>query len=60
MKEDITKELSITDCLTRVSSKVATLSQHYSGLEEKLLEVFLLRRISIYSIKRIKLHFSIC
>lgn len=39
MKEDIAKELAITDHLTKLSSKVGLLLQHYSGLEEGLIEV---------------------
>ncbi|EFN80781.1 hypothetical protein EAI_06311 [Harpegnathos saltator] len=39
MKEDIAKELSITDHLTKLSSKVGLLLQRYSGLEEELIEL---------------------
>lgn len=39
MKEDIAKELSITDHLTKLSSKVGMLLQRYSELEEGLIEV---------------------
>lgn len=39
MKEDIAKELSITDHLTKLSSKVSLLLQRYSELEEELIEV---------------------
>ncbi|XP_071652628.1 uncharacterized protein [Temnothorax longispinosus] len=39
MKEDIAKELFITDHLTKLSSKVGLLLQRYSELEEGLIEL---------------------
>ncbi|XP_014480642.1 PREDICTED: uncharacterized protein LOC106747543 [Dinoponera quadriceps] len=39
LKEDIAKELFITDHLTRLSSKVGLLMQRYSELEEELIEL---------------------
>ncbi|XP_011858387.1 PREDICTED: uncharacterized protein LOC105555946 [Vollenhovia emeryi] len=39
MKEDIARELFITDNLTRLSSKVGLLVQRYSELEEGLIEL---------------------
>ncbi|XP_020278305.1 uncharacterized protein LOC109852005 [Pseudomyrmex gracilis] len=39
MKEDIAKELSITDHLTKLGSKVSLLLQRYSELEEELIEL---------------------
>lgn len=39
MKEDIAKELFITDHLTKLSSKVGLSLQRYSELEEGLIEV---------------------
>ncbi|XP_067211666.1 uncharacterized protein [Linepithema humile] len=39
MKEDIAKELSITDHLTKLSSKINLLLQRYSELEEGLIEL---------------------
>jgi len=39
MKEDIARELFITDYLTKLSSRVGLLLQHYSELEEGLIEV---------------------
>ncbi|XP_029676600.1 uncharacterized protein LOC115243607 [Formica exsecta] len=39
MKEDIAKELSITDHLTKLSSKIGLLLQRYSELEEGLIEL---------------------
>jgi len=51
MKEDIAKELFITDHLTKLSSKVGLLLQRYSELEEELIEVQLCisdKEISIY------------
>ncbi|KAL6448287.1 hypothetical protein ACFW04_000331 [Cataglyphis niger] len=39
MKEDIAKELFITDHLTKLSSKIGLLLQRYSELEEGLIEL---------------------
>jgi len=39
MKEDIAKELFITDHLTKLNSRVSLLLQRYSELEEGLIEV---------------------
>ncbi|XP_072745402.1 uncharacterized protein [Anoplolepis gracilipes] len=39
MKEDIARELSITDHLTKLSSKIGLLLQRYSELEEGLIEL---------------------
>ncbi|RLU26139.1 hypothetical protein DMN91_002305, partial [Ooceraea biroi] len=38
MKEDIARELSITDHLTKLSSKIGLLLQRYSDLEQELIE----------------------
>lgn len=39
MKEDVARELFITDYLTKLSSKVGLLLQRYFDLEEGLIEV---------------------
>ncbi|XP_012522327.1 uncharacterized protein LOC105828513 isoform X2 [Monomorium pharaonis] len=39
MKEDISRELFITDHLTNLSSKISLLLHHYSELEEGLIEL---------------------
>ncbi|KMQ96850.1 t-cell immunomodulatory protein [Lasius niger] len=39
IKEDIARELSITDHLTKLSSKIGLLLQRYSELEEGLIEL---------------------
>jgi len=39
MKEDVARELFITDHLTKLSSRVGLLLQRYSELEEGLIEV---------------------
>jgi len=44
MKEDIARELSITDHLTKLSSKISLLLQRYSDLEQELIEVRIINK----------------
>ncbi|XP_043504060.1 uncharacterized protein LOC122525378 isoform X2 [Polistes fuscatus] len=38
IKEDVNKELCITDRLTKLSSKIAALSQRFNAVEESVIE----------------------
>lgn len=53
MKEDIARELSITDHLTKLSSKIDLLLQRYSDLEKELIEVCKIEKKTKF-IKKIK------